>query len=109
MLFSVHLRLCETSLASYPFKIRISPDVIAQEVLLGETVLLDVKRLVYFGLDELGTKLWRMLEQCPDADEAFSGLLASAGIPEEVLEKKFSGIINGLENSHIISREMKTG
>jgi len=92
---------------SYPYRIRISPDVISQEVLLGETVLLDVKTLVYFGLDALGSAVWREIQERPDADEAFSRLLASTGLGEEELVQKFSSILRGLENSRIIQLEAR--
>jgi len=107
MLFTNCSKLCEPSLASYPYRVRISPDVISQEVLLGETVLLDVKTLVYFGLDALGSAVWREIQERPDADEAFSRLLASTLLSEEKLCEKFSSIISGLENSRIIQLEVK--
>ena len=107
MLFTNGSKMCEPSLASYPYRIRISPDVISQEVLLGETVLLDVKTLVYFGLDALGSAVWREIQERPDADEAFSRLLASTGLGEEELVQKFSSILRGLENSRIIQLEAR--
>lgn len=96
-------------MASFPFKVRISPDVISQEVLLGETVLMDVKTLVYFGLDELGTAVWRAIRECPDADAAFARLLVSTALSEAELESKFVMIINGLENSRLIQLELAGG
>lgn len=105
MLFTVRSNECEAALASYPYRIRISPDVISQEVLLGETVLLDVKTLVYFGLDELGSAVWREIQECPDADEALSRLLSSTPLQAEELRDKFFSILKGLERSRIIELE----
>ena len=42
--------------------IRISDNVLSQEV-AGETVLLDLASESYFGLDEVGTRVWQMLKQ----------------------------------------------
>ena len=95
-------------MASYPFRIRISPDVIAQEVLLGETLLLDVKRLVYFGLDETGSEVWRVIGKYADGDEAYARLRDSSGLDEASLEHRFTQIIKGLERSRIISLEPVT-
>ena len=39
-------------------KIQISPDVLSQEV-NGETVLLDLEGESYFGLNEVGTRVWQ--------------------------------------------------
>ena len=92
-------------MASFPYKVRISPDVISQEVLLGETVLMDVGRLVYFGLDELGSEVWKEIGRCPAADRAFSRLLESTNLSRQELEPKFNMIIRGLEQSRIITLE----
>lgn len=94
---------------TFPYRIRISPDVISQEVLLGETVLMDVKTLVYFGLDGLGSAVWRVIRECPDADEAFARLLSSTAVSEAELAPKFEKIIKGLENSRIIQLEPVAG
>jgi hypothetical protein len=92
-------------LAPFPFKIRVSPDVISQDVLLGETLLLDLGTLVYFGLNELGTAVWRELQSSTDANEIFQRLLTSTGLPPASLEAKFEGIITGLEANRIIALE----
>jgi hypothetical protein len=42
-------------------RIRINSDVLFQE-LQGEAVLLDLNEGVYFGLDKVGTRMWRLLE-----------------------------------------------
>ncbi|NIM71259.1 MAG: PqqD family peptide modification chaperone [Xanthomonadales bacterium] len=41
-------------------RFRISEQVLAQEV-HGETVLLDLASEAYFGLDEVGTRVWQLL------------------------------------------------
>lgn len=96
-------------MASYPYRVRISPDVISQEVLLGETVLMDVKRLVYFGLDEFGTKVWKEFQLHPDADEVFKRLSASSEMPRDGLEAKFASLIQGLAHSQVIELHRKHG
>lgn len=92
-------------MASYPFKIRVAPDVISQEVQLGETLLLDVKTLVYYGLDELGTKLWCEIQRNADGDAAFSALLDATALPAGQLATKFTAILGALEKSGLIELE----
>ncbi|MBT6125779.1 MAG: PqqD family protein, partial [Halieaceae bacterium] len=41
--------------------VTLSPDVISQEV-SGETVLLDLNSEHYFGLDEVGTRIWQLID-----------------------------------------------
>lgn len=99
------LRESETTVPAFSYRIRISPDVIWQEVLLGETVLMNVKTLVYFGLDELGSAIWKAIRLHPDADEAFSRLALSVHTPEQDLARKFTMIIKGLEGSGLVQLE----
>ena len=40
---------------------QLSPDVLFQEV-SGEMVLLDLNSEQYFGLDEIGARIWSLLE-----------------------------------------------
>ena len=42
--------------------ITLSPEVISQEV-SGETVLLDLQSENYFGLDEVGTRIWQLINE----------------------------------------------
>lgn len=85
------------------------PDVISQEVLLGETLLMDVKSLAYFGLDEFGSGIWKALESCNDAEEVYSCLKKSssmaAGMSEDAVASKFNAILRALEASRIITLE----
>ena len=90
---------------SFPFKIRISPDVISQDVFLGEVLLMNVKSLIYFGLDDLGAAVWRELQNGSEANAIFERVQINTGLPEETLAAKFEGIIKGLEASGIIALE----
>lgn len=95
-------------MTSFPFRIQIMPGVIAQEVLLGETLLMDVNTMAYFGLDEFGSRIWRELESCKDANEVFRRLAAGSELAEGEIARKFSGVLKGLEMSRIISLEKTT-
>lgn len=88
-----------------PRTIRVSPEVIFQEVLLGESLLLHTGTLAYFALDDFGTRLWREIERCDDGAEVLRRLEAGSGLPADVIEQKFKIIINGLQHSGIIELE----
>ena len=45
---------------SFDSKVRVPEDVLVSE-LDGESVLLNLKSECYFGLDEVGTRLWELL------------------------------------------------
>ena len=55
-------------------KVQISPEVLFQEV-AGEIVLLDLRSENYFGLDEVGTRIWRLLETGINSGEIVQILL----------------------------------
>ena len=43
-------------------RLRIPEDVLSQD-LEGETILLNLASGVYFGLDPIGTRVWRLIEE----------------------------------------------
>lgn len=79
--------------------------MISQEVFLGETILMNVDSLAYFGLDELGSKIWRELNDCDDAQEVFDRIAGAGDYEETKLLQTFRGILSGLEMSKIIRLE----
>jgi len=80
----------------------ISPDVIDQEVLLGETVLMDVKTLRYFGLTSLGTILWREMQAGSDLDQVFARVAPQSELPENELASHVRAIVNGMAQAGLI-------
>jgi hypothetical protein len=47
---------------------KLSPDVVFRD-LDGEAVILDLASGTYFGLNEVGTRVWRLLEEGRDATQ----------------------------------------
>jgi hypothetical protein len=47
---------------------KLSPDVVFRD-LEGEAVILDLASGTYFGLNEVGTRVWRLLEEGRDASQ----------------------------------------
>ncbi len=54
-------------------RFNISDEVLSQEV-NGETVLLDLQGESYFGLNEVGTRIWQLLKSEQTIAEALSTL-----------------------------------
>jgi len=90
----------------FNLKFIISPDVIDQEVQLGETLLMDVKTLKYFGLTSLGTILWREMQNGSDLDEVFARVLPRSGLKEEELASVTRAIVHGMEQTGLIRTEV---
>ena len=89
----------------FNLKFIISPDVIDQEIQLGETLLMDVKTLKYFGLTSLGTLLWREMQKGSDLDDVFARVLPQSGLQEEELASIIRAILQGMEQTGLISIE----
>ena len=49
--------------------IRVTQDILSQEV-SGETVFLDLNSENYFSLDSIGTRIWQLLQENGDLNEA---------------------------------------
>jgi hypothetical protein len=84
-------------------KISISPDVIFQPVLLGESLLLNVKTLTYFAFDPLGTEFWAAIQSSSDADQAIQQVVKASDRPASELQPKLHAILTGLQRSGLIS------
>ena len=84
-------------------KIRISPDVIFQPVLLGESLLLNVKTLTYFAFDALGTALWEAIQETENVAEAMQKAALVSGKPLNEIQPRMQSILAGLERSGLIS------
>ena len=66
-------------------RLRPSPEALSQAV-AGETVLLDLKSEKYFGLNDVGTRVWDLLQQTDDVAAIRDRLLAEYEVPEPQLD-----------------------
>ena len=83
-------------------KVTISPEVLSQEV-DEESVLLDLKSESYFGLDEVGTRIWQLLKNGSDLQNVFEILLAEYEVGEDKLKKDLQEHITQLVDAGLIS------
>lgn len=84
-------------------RFEISPDVISTEAQLEETLLMNTRTLAYFGLDPLGSKLWRAMQACPDADEVIALVAGTSGKSVLEMEQVMQSILAGMEQSRLLS------
>ena len=83
-------------------KIKISSEVLTQEV-GGETVILDLKTESYFGLDEVGTRIWQLLQQGKDTQNITETMLDEYDVEEKQLEKDIQNLLTKLNEAGIIT------
>ena len=82
--------------------IALSPDVISQEV-SGETVLLDLESENYFGLDEVGTRIWQLIKETNDLSVIFDTLMAEYEVTEERLQQDLTVLLTEIEGLGLIT------
>lgn len=83
-------------------RVRISPGVLLQET-GGEAVLLDTSSEQFFGLDQIGTRIWRMLDGGTDLRAACSALLAEYDVPAGCLERDVIALLGQLADAGLIT------
>ena len=79
----------------------VSKDVLFQEV-SGETVLLDLASEQYFGLDEVGTRIWALLNDGRSVGEMVEALLGEYAVGREQLEGDLRELLGALMDAGLI-------
>ena len=83
-------------------KVKISSEVLVQEV-DEETVLLDMKSESYFGLDEVGTRIWQLLQETGDLQTIFNTMLEEYDVDEKQLKNDLLDHVAQLGEAGLIS------
>ena len=84
--------------------VRIIDDVVYRE-LSGESVLLNLNSGVYFGLDEIGTRIWYLLAEHGDSEKIIPMLIAEYAVSEAQLRADVSGLIAQLSGKGLLKIE----
>ncbi len=82
--------------------ITLSPDVISQEV-SGETVLLDLESENYFGLDEVGTRIWQLIKESGDLHTIYNTLMEEYEVSAEQLQQDLDALLGEIEKLGLIT------
>ena len=81
--------------------INISSEFLTQEV-GGETVILDLKSETYFGLDEVGTRIWQLLVEQEDMQTITATMLNEYDVEEDQVEKDIQNLLTQLDKAGLI-------
>jgi hypothetical protein len=79
----------------------LSPEVISQQV-SGETVLLDLDSENYFGLDEVGTRIWQLLQETGQLQVVYDTLLAEYAVAPEQLLQDLEKLLSEIQAAGLI-------
>ena len=80
---------------SFGLRASVPADVLVQE-LQGESVLLNVRSGRYFGLDQVGTRMWAALTTAESLQAAYDALLAEYDVEGERLERDLRALFERL-------------
>ncbi len=84
-----------TSSISFDSKLS-APDGVLFRQLKGESVLLNLDSETYFGLDEVGTRMWTLLTSAPTIQAAYDTLLAEYDVAADLLRRDLETLIGQL-------------
>jgi hypothetical protein len=82
-------------------RVLVRPDVLVRE-LRGEAVLLDLASESYFGLDDVGTGMWRALTTAPTIEGALDSLLDEYDVTREQLARDLEAFVEKLSNAGLV-------
>ena len=71
-------------------------------VIGNETVIMSLKSQCFFGLDEVGTDMWKALTSSTSIQEAYDALLNEYDVDEESLRNDLERLIEQLVERQLI-------
>jgi coenzyme PQQ synthesis protein D (PqqD) len=80
-----------------------TPDGVMFREIGGEAVLLNLQSESYFGLDEIGTRMWSALTEEPSIEAAYAALLAEFDVEAEALRADLSDFIEKLAEAGLVA------
>jgi superfamily II helicase len=81
--------------------IKIDDEVLSQE-LQEEAILLNLKTGVYFGLDEVGRRIWQLLKEHEDLSKVMAALLVEYDVSEERCREDLLDLGKNMETQGLV-------
>jgi hypothetical protein len=83
----------------------IIPEGVLMQEVSGEAVLLNLKNEHYYGLDDVGTRMWQVLTEAASVGAAARQLLAEYDVDEATLHHDLKQLIMALEENGLLRLE----
>jgi hypothetical protein len=83
----------------------IIPDDVVFEVLDDEAVLLNLKTGIYYGLNDTGTRIWKLIEEHGDIDTVRRRMLEEFEVSQETLEGDLLALLPELLDRGLLVEE----
>jgi Coenzyme PQQ synthesis protein D (PqqD) len=78
------------------------PKYVLENYLENELVLLNLQAEFYYGLDEIGTRMWKVLTTASSIDDAYVQLLTEFDVEPELLRLDLSRLLRQLFGKGLI-------
>lgn len=78
------------------------PDNVLFRQLEEESVILHLETEMYYGLDDVGTRMWTVLTASESVRAAFEVLTAEYDTEPEILQKDLTGLIENLVDKGLL-------
>ena len=79
-----------------------APEHVMFRELDGEAVLLNLNNEMYYGLDEVGTRMWTLLTTSESVQAAMDKLLEEFDVAAETLEQDLAKMIKELQANGLL-------
>lgn len=78
------------------------PDDIMFRVLGGEAVLLNLASGTYFGLDDIGTRMWQLMSEHGSTDKVVEVMLEEYEVEESLLQRDLDKLVKDLTDNGLV-------
>lgn len=88
-------------MATLEMRVKVNQDVLFRD-LGGEAVILNLHSGKYYGLDEVGTRMWSLLIEHGQVEQAYAALLAEYDVGEERLQQDLLHFVEELVSHGLV-------
>ena len=71
--------------------------------LQGEAVVLDLSKNMYYGLDEVGSRIWALIDEPRKVSEVRDAIVAEYDVDEETCQRDLIGFLATLEQEGLVT------
>ena len=82
-------------------KIKVSDDVMFR-ILGDEAVLLNLANGTYFGLDDVGTRMWQLMSEHGSTDKVVEVMLEEYEVDESLLQSDLAKLVKDLTDNSLV-------
>ena len=83
-------------------QLKVAENILIQELETGESVLLNLNNESYYGLDKIGTEMWKVLTSSSSIEDAYEKLLNIYEVEPKVLKNDIENLIQNLLKNGIL-------